>query len=223
VSTQRVGVDQLDAAIAGATPTLDVREQRLALTVYRRLASGWPVTTRAAATEVGEPDRAVEHTLRSWPGVFRDDAGAIIAFWGLSLYEMPHRLRLADATLFAWCAWDPLFLAAIVGPMHVATDDPTTGDTIGYHIDRAGAISDLTHPAAALSFLRPDRPWDDTIVTSFCHYVRMFRDVDAAQRWTTVNEGTFVISVADAVDLAQRHMQRSFDRTLAGGRRRSAE
>jgi alkylmercury lyase len=225
VSAEEVGRDQLDEAIAGATPTLSEREQRLALTIYRLLATGRPVTLRTAATDVGQSDDDVERTLQSWPGVFRNNGRAVVAFWGLSLYEMPHphRLRVAGATLFAWCAWDPLFLPSIVGPMDVATDDPTTGDTIGYHIDRSGAISDLTHPAAALSFLRPDRPWDDDIVTTFCHYVRMFSDVEGARRWTAMNEGTFVISLAEAVDLGLRHVRRTFDRTLVVGRRLAVE
>ena len=223
MSTGEVHWEQLDEAIAGATPALDEREQRLALTVYRLLATGRPVTVRAAATDVGQSDDAVERTLQSWPGVFRDDTGAVIAFWGLSIYEMPHRLHVAGASVFAWCAWDPLFLAAIVGPMDVATDDPTTGDTIAYQIDSTGAISDLTHHDAVLSFLRPDRPWDDTIVTTFCHYVRMFRDVAAARRWTATNEGTFVISLAAAVDLAGRHLHRSFDRTLAKSSRHAVD
>ena len=223
MSAEEVGWDQLDVAIAGATPTLDEREQRLALTIYRLLATGRPVTLRAAATDVGQSDDDVERILQSWPGVFRDDAGAVVAFWGLSLYEMPHRLHVAGATVFAWCAWDPLFLAAIVGPMDVATDDATTGDSIGYHVDSDGTISDLTHPAAVLSFLRPDRPWDDDIVTTFCHYVRMFSDAGAAQRWTAMNEGTFVINLAEAVDLGRRHVHRSFDRTLAAPRRHAVE
>jgi alkylmercury lyase len=223
VSFEEVGVGQLDYAIAAATPTLDEHQQRLALYIYRLLATGRPVTMRAAATDVAQSDDGVERTLQSWPGVFRDKAGAVAAFWGLSLYEMPHRLSVAGASLFAWCAWDPLFLAAIVGPMDVVTVDPTTGDTIAYHIDGVGAISDLRHPAAALSFLRPDRPWDDDIVTTFCHYVRMFSDVGAARRWTAMNEGTFVISLAEAVDLGRRHVHRSFDRTLAAGRRHAVE
>lgn len=214
---------QLDEAIAGATPTLDEREQRLAITLYRLLATGRPVTVRAAATNLGQSDDDVERILQSWPGVFRDEAGAVIAFWGLSLYEMPHRLRVAGATVFAWCAWDPLFLAAVVGPMTVATDDPTTGDTIAYHIDSMGAISDLTHKDAVLSFLRPDQPWDDTIVTTFCHYVRMFTDVAAARTWTAMNEGTFDISLAEAVDLARRHVHRTFGHTLAAGRQQAVD
>jgi alkylmercury lyase len=217
--TENVSLDQLDEAIAGAIRRLDEREQLLALTIYRRLATGRPVTVRSVATEVGQSDEDVERALQSWPGVFRDDAGSVVGFWGLSMYEMPHRLHVAGATVFAWCAWDPLFLSTVVGPMDVATDDPTTGDTIAYHIDGAGAISDLTHPSAVLSFLRPDRPWSDDVVTTFCHYVRMFSDVDAAQRWTAVNAGTFVISLAEAVDLARRHVHRRFDRTLAADRR----
>jgi hypothetical protein len=50
-----------------------------------------------------------------------------------------------------------------VGPLDVATDDPITGETIDYSINTAGTIQDLTHPHAVLSFLRPDRPWDDDV------------------------------------------------------------
>jgi hypothetical protein len=112
--------------------------------------------------------------LRSWPAVFRDDHGRVLGFWGLALQPMPHRLRIGDRDMFAWCAWDPLFLALIVGDMQVATDDPVTRETITYGIDADGTITGLSHPASVLSFLRPDQPWDDNVMTTFCHYVLQF-------------------------------------------------
>ena len=205
-----VSLEQLNAALAGAAPQLTYSEQRLAVTIYRMLATGQPVRGAAAAAATGVEAGDVERTLASWPGVFLDNKGSVIGFWGLALSEMPHRLRVAGATLFAWCAWDPLFLAHIVGPMDVATDDPNGGETIHYNIDTAGTIRDLTHPQAVLSFLRPDQPWDDNIVVTFCHYVRQFTNPESARRWTARNPGTFAISLDDGIELARRHVARTF-------------
>jgi hypothetical protein len=103
----KINLEELDAALASAAPKLSGSEQRLAVTIYRTLATGQPVTVDAAATATGADAGDVERTLRSWPGVFRDNDGSVIGYWGLALREMPHRLRVAEVSLFAWCAWDP--------------------------------------------------------------------------------------------------------------------
>ena len=201
-------VAKIDAALAAAVPSLTAAEQRLACALYRLLAAAEPVTFEAAATAIGTLSGEVEETLRSWPAVFFDGEDRVVGFWGLALAEMPHRLRVAGAEVFAWCAWDPLFLALIVGELEVATDDPVTGDTITYRIDINGGIRDLSHPTSALSLLRPDAPWDDNVMASFCHYVLQFIDADSARRWTADHPGTFVIGLADAAALARRHSAR---------------
>src|SRR5712692_6330458 len=49
-------------------------------------------------------------------------AGHPVPCWGLALAGMPpHRIRHAGADLSAWCAFDPLFLARIIGDLDVAT------------------------------------------------------------------------------------------------------
>ena len=47
--------------------------------------------------------------------------------WGLALAEMPHRIRRAGIGPHAWCAWDPLFLARVIGDLQVATANPVAG------------------------------------------------------------------------------------------------
>jgi hypothetical protein len=205
-----ISLEPLDAALARAAPTLSDSQQRLAVTIYRRLATGRPVTVLAAAAESGADTEDVERTLGSWPGVFRDDESSVIGFWGLALAEMLHRLRVAEANLFAWCAWDPLFLAHILGPMDVATVDPISGVSITYRIDAAGTIRHISHPDAVLSFLRPERRWDDDVMATFCHYVLQFTDPETARRWTAAHPGTFTISQADGIELARRHVERTF-------------
>ena len=68
--------------------------------------------------------------------------------------------------------------------LQVTTADPATGEAITYRITRHGAITGASHPEAVLSFLRPDQPWDDTVMTSFCHYVQHFTSPATARQWT---------------------------------------
>jgi alkylmercury lyase len=212
--TSTPSVDALDTAIAAAgNPGED--EQRIAAAVLRLLADGEPVTTGAAAAAAGLSEQAAGQVLRSLPAVFWDDHEQITGFWGLALPGMPHRLRRARTGLSAWCACDPLFLARVVGDLQVATADPVTGEEITYRISPGGTVDDASHPGAVLSFLRPDQPWDDDVMTTFCHYVLHFTSPATAQRWTGAHPGTFVISLADAAELARRHVARFFAAALA--------
>ena len=208
-------VDAIDAALAAATPGLDEVGRRLATAVLRLLAAGEPVNVPAAAAGAGMPAPRAGQLLRSWPGVFWDDRGQVAGFWGLALAPMPHRIRRAGTGLHAWCAWDPLFLAQVIGDLQVATADPLTGEAITYRIGEDGAISGASHPHTVLSFLRPSQPWDDDVMTTFCHYVWLFTSPATAQRWTATHPGTFVISLDDAAELARRHAARAFGAVAA--------
>jgi len=211
-----VSVDALDTAIAGATGQLGEDEQRLAVAVFRLLAAGRPVSIPAAAEAAALPASRVRSVLRSWPAVFRDDHDQVAGFWGLALAGMPpHRVQHADTELSAWCAFDPLFLARIIGELDVATADPVTGEAVTYHIGRDGTISAASHPHGVLSFLRPGQPWRDDVIATFCHYVLHFASPATGQRWTAGHPGTFVISLDDATELARRHTARFFGTAMS--------
>jgi alkylmercury lyase len=209
--TTTVSLDALDAALAAAAPRLGEDHQRLAAAVLRLLASGEPVTVLVAAAVAGIPESAARQALLSWPAVFWDDQGRVTGFWGLALAGMrPHRIRHAWTELSAWCAFDPLFVARVIGDLQVATTDPITGEAITYRISQDGAITDASHPRAVLSFLHPDQPWDDNVMTTFCHYVLHFTSPATARRWTAGHPGTFMVSLDDAAELARRSAARSF-------------
>jgi len=143
--------------------------------------------------------------------VFWDDRDQVTGFSGLTVAEMPpHRIRHAGVDLSAWCAFDLLFLARIIGDLQVATADPVTGEAITYHISPDGAIDGASHPDGALSFLRPDKPWSNDVQTTFCHYVHHFTSPSNAKQWTAAHPGTFVISLDDGTELARRHTARTF-------------
>jgi alkylmercury lyase len=179
-------VDAIDSALAAATPSLSDREQRLAVAVLRLLAAGHPVSLAAAAEAAATLTAAeAESVLRSWPAVFWEDHDQVVGFWGLALGRMPpHRVQRAGVELYAWCAFDPLYLARIIGGLEVATADAITGEAIIYRVGRDGAITGASHPDAMLSFLRPDGRWGDDVQTTFCHYVHHFTGPGTARRWT---------------------------------------
>ena len=209
--TPAVTADALDAALAAAAGSPGDDEQRLAVAVLRLLSAGEPVGIAAAAAAAGIPESAALLAVRSWPAVFWDDHDQVVGFWGLALVGMPpHRISHGGTELSAWCAWDPLFLALVIGDLQVTTTDPVTGEAISYQIGADGAITGASHPGSVLSFLRPDRPWSDDVITTFCHYVRHFAGRASAEAWTASQPGTFVISLAEAAGLARRHAARLF-------------
>ena len=53
-------------------------------------------------------------TLARWPNVRRDEQGRVEAFGGLSLRPTEHHFDVEGRRLYTWCAWDTLFLPALL-------------------------------------------------------------------------------------------------------------
>src|SRR5439155_14324278 len=64
------------------------------------------------------------------------DRQRMIGFWGLSIGPMPHRLIVNRQSLYAWCAWDTLFLPELLGvTAEIESRCPTTGRPITLTVD----------------------------------------------------------------------------------------
>jgi alkylmercury lyase len=117
-TTSKMNLDELAASIVACFPTINLLEQRLSLDLYRLLSKGQPVPRTALAERLDIPVETVSRILDGWPGVFSDAERRIVGYWGLSIpaaYRSPHTLTMNGQTLFAWCAWDTLFLPELVG------------------------------------------------------------------------------------------------------------
>ena len=125
---QTVTPSTLAAELIAAAPPLDEHEQRLALGLYRLLAQGEPVEAASLAESVGLPLGDVKRALADWGGIFTDEQERAIGFLGLSIGPMPHRLTVTGRTVYAWCAFDTLFLPEPLGErVEVQSQCPTTG------------------------------------------------------------------------------------------------
>jgi hypothetical protein len=160
--TEHKTLDELAGEIATALGDLDPAGQRLAIALYRLLAAGHAVAVADLATAAGLPESEVAATLDGWPAVFTDSQGRITGFWGLAITELSsaHRYESGGKVLYAWCAWDTLFLPARLGQAaRVTSACPLTGEPITLTVTPEG-ISGTSHPQAVVSFLMPGEPFD---------------------------------------------------------------
>ena len=198
-------LNELCDSLAAAAPTLDADGRTIAKAIYKLLAHGAPVTEADIVAETGLPLDQVVSTLASWNGVFRDGERRIIGFWGLTVTEMPpHHFQVGDANLYAWCAWDTLFLPAILdATAHVQSTDPDSGETITLTVT-PDEVTNRSHDKMVVSFLIPDGEFSDDVIGSFCHYVHFFTDPQSATGWTDTHEHTFVVPLSEAFHIGQR-------------------
>jgi alkylmercury lyase len=214
---QNTLLDGLADALAAALVDLDPAGQRLAIALYRLLAAGRPVAAADLAAATGLPEPAVAETLGSWPAVFTDSQGRVTGFWGLAISELSpaHRYQSGGRVLYAWCAWDTLFLPTRLGqPARVTSACPVTGELIQLSVTPDG-VTETSHPQAVVSFLRPDGPFDSGVIESFCHFVHFFASRQAGEQWTAGHPGTFLLTLGEAADLAARGNQRMFPDVLS--------
>jgi len=189
--------------------------QQVALAIYRQLALGHPVSLEAVAAHAALSLQEAGAIIEGWPGVYRDDAGAIIGFWGLSVSPMPHILKVGDQTLYGWCAWDTLFLPQLIGqPAEVSSWDPVSKTLITLTVTPDSGVMDIRPRGAMTSFMLPDTDQIRAdVVSSFCHYLHFFESLETASRWVQTSDKSAdlaIIAIEDAYMLGLRKNERQF-------------
>jgi alkylmercury lyase len=196
--------DGLSAELEAGRPHFDERQQRLAVALYRLMAEGEPVGRERLAERTGANLDELSRLLARQPGVYLDERGQVIGFWGMALHGMPHRLQIEGRTVRAWCALDALFLPRVLGKTAtVESPCPTTGEMVTLTVHPHG-VRDVSPEGAVLSFLHLDGRFDEDTIKSFCHFVHFFSSEEAAREWTARHEGTFSISIEDGFEIGRR-------------------
>ena len=216
MTRQNTTLDALADALAAALGELDSAGQRVAIALYRLLAVGRPVATAELAAATGLPEPAVAEMLGSWPAVFTDGEGRVTGFWGLAIRELSpeHRYESGGRVLYAWCAWDTLFLPGRLGrAARVTSACPVTGELIQLTVTPDG-VTETSHPEAAVSFLMPHGPFDAGVIESICHFVHFFASRRAGEQWVAGYHGTFLLTLGEAADLAALGNRRMFPDAL---------
>lgn len=202
MTARTASLSSLADGLARTFPAAD--DAPLARALLALLARGEPVTDEQLAAETNRPPSEVIATLVTWPNVHRDARGAVVAFSGLSLQTTEHRFQACSRELFTWCAWDTLFMPALLEqPAEIRSTCPLTGTPVRLRID-AGGIADAEPADLWVSFPPMASTSTASIVDSFCCHVHFIAGHDTAQRWLSEHPGGRVLALPDAHEVGQR-------------------
>jgi len=186
--------DEVARRLEPLFPALDEAGREISLDIYRRLARGAPVVLCEAAAA----------RVRKWPGVYYDSRGRIVGYWGLSLAPMRHRLRIGARELFAWCAWDTLFLPAVLGTRIEVESERV------HLVVSPEKVEAADPPGLLVSFVVPSGEGVRAdIITSFCHHVHFYTSETAEKP-----PGAFLLSLAEAFEVGRLLNRRRYGAAL---------
>jgi len=197
--------DGFDAFARALQRTFPARNDApLALTLLRLLSEGRPVSAPALAQAADRREAGVVGRLSSWPNVERDPAGQIVAFSGLTLRRTPHDFTVGNRQLHTWCAWDTLFLPALLQETaHVRSTCPVTDSAVELVVAPDGVTS-ARPDGLHVSFPLPAAADTADITGSFCCQVFFLAGSDAAITWRETRSDDLVFDVDAAYELGRR-------------------
>ena len=186
-------------SLAGTFPGSD--DAPLARALLRTLAQGQAVSVATLASAADRDRHEVTSTLARWPNLRRDEYGQVVAFGGLSLRATEHRFDVAGRRLYTWCAWDTLFLPALLDEQaHVESICPATGTEVRLTVAPERVLASQPD-FLRVSFPPPAQTSTAEIVESFCCHVHFLVGRDAADDWVAGRQGTFALGLDDAFEL----------------------
>jgi alkylmercury lyase len=191
--------------------------QRVQLALYRLIAAGLPVDRGGLAQAVGREPVEVAEILAAIPAsnFLYDSGGLIVGFRGLGQVPTRHHLGFAGKRLFAWCAFDCLFLAALLGgALEVASACPASGAEIRLTVTPEG-VAAAGPEATVLSFVTP-APADlrADLRQVFCAKVHFFAGPDAAEAWRTNHPEASILTLDQGFELARLRNAAGFGAVL---------
>jgi len=202
----------LEAYVTRLFPKLNPIEQQISIALYRLLAEGRPVARGVLAAQVGLSPALVREVLDNWYGVYYDAAGEIVGYRGLALKETSHRFRVRGRTLYAWCAWDTLFIPQILGvAAEIESNCPVSGDAIRLIVTPYGV--EAVEPASTvISFVTPQQAeLRENIALHFCHFIHFFRSEGIAGDWIVRHPGTRILTLDKAWALGREKNADQYD------------
>lgn len=219
--------DSVLHSLLESLPPLSRDEQQLGRALYQALAAGEPVRRERLAEILDVPTRQVVELLDG-DGLrcltYYNEQRSVIGFGGLAVVPMHHRFVVDGRTLYAWCAWDTLFLPELLQVRaSVQSACPETGETICLTVGTDG-IEANSHADVRVSFPLLDaeifRGAAEQTMTRFCHLVFFFASAQAGTAWTSKHEGTCSLTLAQAFELGKRKNAAQFSTVVQGTSRR---
>jgi alkylmercury lyase len=170
---------------------------RLAATSIRLLAAGRPVSPAQIAEASGVSVQEVERTLRDIPDIEWTADGLVEGF-GLTPHPTPHRFRVGDVDLYAWCAMDTLIFARLLDrPVQIESPDGETGIPLRLETDGSRIIA-ADPPSTVVSWYVD--PTQTGIRASVCQFGHFFASREGAAAWAAKYPKGGVVNLEEALE-----------------------
>jgi len=190
-------------------------QQRLAVNVYGELSRGNPISISTLASQLNISENEIKSKIEELPGIYRNDDGDIIGFWGLAVgYNSPHKLLVDGISTNTWCAWDALFIPEVLGKVaEVQLTCPVTDHVTSLKASASG-LTEVSNENAVISFVMPD-VFDADVIKNFCHFIYGFKNKEAFEQWKKDgHENCFAFSLQEAFELGKLKNKYQFGEVL---------
>ena len=195
----------------------DAAAQRVQLALYRLIAAGLPVEVAGLAQAVGRDPIEVAEILAAIPAsnFLYDSGGQIVGFRGLGQVPSRHHLGFAGKRLFAWCAFDCLFLAELLGgDLEVASACPRSGADIRLTVTPEG-VTAVGPETTVMSFVTPEAArMRAELRDVFCCHVNFFANEDVAESWRATHPEASILTLDQGFELARLRNAAGFGAVL---------
>lgn len=124
----------------------------------------------------------------------RTRSGELVGVGGLSRAPTPHELILGGRTLYAWCAFDCMFLPELLdAPLEVRSSCGASGGEISLRVS-ATRVERVSPEHTVISFVTPEATAvEQGLRQVFCRHVRFFNGAEAAS--AGLPPGTMVLTL----------------------------
>ncbi len=192
--------------------TLTPEQSQLALAIYQGIADQGLVTLNTLSSLTNKSVAEIDTYLNEIPGVFRDNQRNIIGFWGLTAAPVSHHQLIFDnKTLYAWCAWDTLFLPELLNVEATVKSKCAQSEKHIELIISPQEILSTSAPDIQVSMLVPaEDEFNADILGSFCHHIFFFENSAAGEEWITDKENMELMSLEEAFRLGARKNHNQF-------------
>lgn len=111
----------------------------------------------------------------------RNAKNEILGVGGLSRWPTPHEIGSGRRTLYAWCAFDCMFLPGVLGiPLEIRSACPVSGAEIFLRVSTE-TVERVSPPNTVISFVTPDAAVAQRDLRRvFCRHVRFYQSAGAA-------------------------------------------
>lgn len=177
---------------------------RVTVQTIQLLTEGRPVSAERLADVWGISQDQVEVILEqaSLTGKAQLDVDGNLIGGVLSLVPTTHKVRVNDNHLYAWCAYDAIYIPGVIGKIaQVESTDPVNGETIRMTISREGVI-DLNPKDSVVSVVSPDVGGIGPD-SPRCSQMLFFTSRESAQTWLKDHPGVDILTVDEVFELTQ--------------------